>query len=157
MRRCAAAEVRSLVAAGVLLLAACGRSGPRATLPAPESRAALDADAAAARAVAAAFITAEAAGDAAADTLLAAEADFVSGGVRVATRPRLSGLTGTGTGVVESASIWIAGAVAWVVLAYRFEAASPGLDDRGRATLVLERQRAGWRIRHVHSSSVERW
>ena len=50
-----------------------------------------------------------------------------------------------------------AGAFAWVVMSYRFNGRVPQLSERARATVILEKQRAGWRIRHVHSSMVARW
>ncbi len=115
------------------------------------------ADAARAHDVAVAFLEAEAKGDAAADTLLAPGADFIMTGVRVTTRPRMAGLNGPGDAVVEEANLGVAGAFAWVVLGYRFNGRTPQLGERARATVILEKQRAGWRIRHVHSSMVERW
>jgi hypothetical protein len=114
-------------------------------------------DAASARAVAQAFLELEAAGDSAADTLLAAGADFLMTGIRVTARPRVAGVNGAGQASVEEASVGSAGAFAWVVFAYRIGARTPALSERARGTFVLERQRAGWRIRHVHTSMVERW
>ena len=104
-----------------------------------------------------AFLSLEARGNTAADTLLAPGADFIMTGVKVTTRPRLAGLNGPGETAVEESSAGIAGAFAWVVVGYRFSGRTGELNERGRATFVLEKQRAGWRIRHVHSSMVERW
>jgi hypothetical protein len=139
-------------------LAACTtHAAPSAGMPTLPARQELDVEAARARNVVAAFLAAEAQGDADADTLLATGADFILTGTRVRARPRLAGLVGPGTASIEEASTGVTGEVAWVVVAYRFEARTPDLSERARATFVLERQRAGWRIRHVHSSMVERW
>lgn len=150
MRRWARGSLGALA-----LLAACGgaRGGGGPTV----QTVSLDADAAAARALVAAFIAAEAALDAGADTMLSSGAEFVASGIAVASRPRLAGMTGPGLALVESGTTQLAGSFAWVVVVYRFESRTSALNDRGRATAVLEKQRAGWRIRHVHSSAVERW
>jgi hypothetical protein len=103
------------------------------------------------------FVAYEALGSAAADTLLAPGADFVLTGMRVTTKPRLAGLNGPGRAEVEEASMGLAGSFAWVVALYRFSGRTPELGERARATFILEKQRAGWRIRHVHSSMVVRW
>ncbi len=139
-------------------LAACTRPGaaPELTLS-TAPRASLDVEADAARAVIAAFVAAEAEADPGADTLLAPDAAFVAGGISVTVRPRLAALNGPGTALLEAVTTHVAGPMAWVVAVYRFDARTPALSDRGRLTVVLEKQRAGWRIRHVHSSSVERW
>ncbi len=73
------------------------------------------------------------------------------------TKPRLAGLNGPGQAVVEEASTGLAGNFAWLVVAYRFTGRTPDLAERARATFILEKQRAGWKIRHVHSSMVARW
>jgi len=114
-------------------------------------------DAAAARSVAQAFLELEAQGDSSADSLLAPGADFLMTGVRVVSRPRVAGVNGPGQAFVEEASTGAAGAIAWVVFGYRFTARTPALNERARGTFILEKQRAGWRIRHVHTSMVERW
>ena len=113
-------------------------------------------EAGAARAVVTAFIAAEAGGDPSADTLLATGADFVMQGIAVTGRPRLAALAGRGEAAIEEGRTQVAGSVAWAVVTYRFtaRAAEP---ERGRGTFVLERRPAGWRIRHVHTSWVERW
>ena len=143
----------------ILTLTACGRgTASRGLDPAPvTATATLGAEAAAARDAVTAFITAEAGGERGADTLLAAEADFIMTGIAVTQRPRLAGLNGPGQAVVEAATTRVGGALAWVTVVYRFESPIPDLNERGRGTFVLERQRAGWRIRHVHTSMVERW
>jgi hypothetical protein len=115
------------------------------------------AEAAGARAVVASFLAAEAAGTDAADTLLAPGADFIMTGLRVTTRPRLAGLNGPGSAAIDEAGTGLAGGFAWVVVAYRFTGRTPELGERARATFILEKQRAGWKIRHVHSSMVARW
>jgi len=139
-------------AAAAALLAGCAaRTTPVATAP-------LGVDpvreAAAVRAVAQAFITAEARGDAAADTLLAPGADFINSGIAVEARPRLAGVIGRGEALIESLRTEVSGALAWSVAVYRWTGAAGQIVQRGRATLVLERLDAGWRIRHVHSSAV---
>lgn len=131
-----------------------GDAAPRPAAPAGPGP--LGAEAAAARDVVAAFIAAEAA-EQDGDSLLAPGADFVMSGIAVTHSPRLAGLVGPGSASVEAASTNVGGAVAWVVVVYRFDARIPGLDGRARGTFVLEKQRAGWRIRHVHTSMVERW
>jgi hypothetical protein len=46
--------------------------------------------------------------------------------------------------------------VAWLVVIYQFT--KPGEQpERARGTFLLEKRTAGWRIRHVHTSWVERW
>lgn len=147
----------ALVAAG--LSGCAGRRAPSAAeapaeVPSPPDVAVLAAEA---RGVVTQFVAAEADGSAAADTLLATGADFLLTGVRVTTRPRLAGLNGPGRAVVEEASMGVAGSHAWAVVAYRFIGRTPDLAERARATFILEKQRAGWKIRHVHSSMVTRW
>jgi hypothetical protein len=144
-----------------LLCAGCAhhppRSAPFASDAGRTAATAIDADAEQAHAAAVAFLTEEARGNAAADTLLASGADFIMTGVKVSTKPRLAGLNGPGQAVVEEANLGVAGAFAWVVMTYRFTGRVPELSERARATVILEKQRAGWRIRHVHSSMVARW
>lgn len=155
MRRYARA---SPLAALLALAASCARSTtseqPALLVPAPGP---LGAEAAAARASVAAFLALEARGDPRADTLVEPDADFIMTGILVTTRPRLAGLTGPGEVTLETATTNVAGAVAWIVAAYRFEGRTPELATRARGTFVLEKQRAGWRIRHVHTSMVEGW
>ena len=148
---------RPLVPALAALFAlAC--AGRQHDTPGPEIQSAnLDRDASEARAAVNTFLTLEARGLPAADTLLSLGADFIITGVKVTTRPRLAGLNGPGETAVEEAATGLSGSFAWVVVGYRFEGRSPALNERARATFVLEKQRAGWRIRHVHSSMVERW
>jgi hypothetical protein len=129
------------------------RPAPAVTAPAWDAAA----DAAGARSVVSAFVAAEAEGAEGADTLLAPGADFIMTGVRVTARPRLAGLNGPGSASVEEAGTGVAGSFAWVVVSYRFAGRTPELAERARATFVLEKQRAGWKIRHVHSSMVVRW
>jgi hypothetical protein len=159
MRRCASAST------ALLLLALTAPAASAQRRPAPpvregqplvtQSSSQVDVDAA--RAAVAAFVSAEAQGGTGADTLLAPGADFILTGVKVHTRPRLAGLNGPGEATIEESGCSLAGAFAWVVINYRFAGRTTDLDERARATFVLERQRAGWRIRHVHSSMVERW
>jgi hypothetical protein len=150
MRPCRAAR-----ALGALALAACAaRSGP-----APASPLTFDpvSEAAAARAVTETFIAAEARGDEAADTLLAPGADFINSGVLVTLRPRLAAVIGRGEGTVEGVRTQLAGELAWVVAVYRWRGGAEESVGLGRATVILERRTAGWRIRHVHSSAVAPW
>ncbi len=100
----------------------------------------IEADAAQAQAAVQAFVLQEAQGNRSADTL-----------------PRLAGLNGQGEATIEESECSLAGGFAWVVVGYRFAGRTNDLDERARATFVLEKRRAGWRIRHVHSSMVERW
>jgi len=147
---------RASAPAALLLAAACAHGAPRiATIQGPAAN--LEADAAAARAAVNAFFTLEARLAPAADTLLASGADFTMTGLRVTARPRVAGFNGQGDVFVEEASAGVSGEFAWVELSYRFAGRTPDLAERARATIILEKQRAGWRIRHVHSSMVERW
>jgi hypothetical protein len=160
MRRCD-------VGIALLLLSLTARSARAQRRPSPPARegapivtqspSQIDADAAAAQAAVQAFVSEEAQGNRNADTLLATAADFILTGVKVRTRPRLAGLNGPGDATIEESECSIGGAFAWVVIGYRFAGRTTDLDERARATFVLEKQRAGWRIRHVHSSKVERW
>lgn len=139
-----------------LLAAAC--ASPQASAPAPQAAPAnLDVDAAAARAAVSAFLSLEARGSGDADSLLVPGADFIMTGVRVTARPRLAALNGPGDVMIEESSTGFAGSFAWVVVSYGFAGRTSDLADRARATFVLEKQRAGWKIRHVHSSMVARW
>jgi ketosteroid isomerase-like protein len=72
-------------------------------------------------------------------------------------RPRLAGVPGPGTGSVNDLHIQVAGDCAWAVAGYAWVGSDPEGAERGMATFVLQRRGAGWRIRHVHSSHVERW
>jgi len=130
------------------------RTGPPTVTQSPEQ---IDADADAARAAVQAFVSLEAQGNRDADTLLSTDADFILTGVKVHARPRLAGLNGIGEAAIEESDCTLAGAFAWVVIGYAFHGRTADLDERARATFVVEKQRAGWRIRHVHSSMVERW
>ena len=148
-------------AAGALLAAAvagCAARHPLPLLPATDAARAEGPDAAdVARQTVVLFLAAEADGGPAADTLLAPGAEFIMTGIRVSVRPRLAGLNGPGRVTIEEGSVGQAGSFAWVVVSYRFEGRTEALGERARATFVLEKQRAGWKIRHVHSSMVERW
>lgn len=153
MRRSAPASVLVL-----LLAAACSSGRAPAGGPAPEPQSAgLDIEVGQARAVVNAFLSLEARGLTAADTLLLPGADFIMTGTRVTAKPRLAGYNGPGDASVEDASAGLAGVIAWVIVGYRFTGRTADLSERARATFILEKQRAGWRIRHVHSSMVERW
>ena len=146
-------RVHAITGAFVFVLAACaGRPGPRPVLPYDPVR-----ETVLVRDVATGFIAGEARGDETADTLLVPGADFVMSGIPVTRRPRLAGVLGRGTATIEDLRTQLAGEFAWVVAVYRW--AEGGGDDveRGRATMILERRSAGWRIRHVHSSTVAPW
>jgi len=152
MRRWTRASASLLLAAA----AGCAHGAPRVTTV-EGPLASLEADAAAARAVVNSFLTQEARLAPTADTLLGPGADFIMTGLRVTARPRVAGFNGPGDVFVEEASAGVSGEFAWVVLSYRFAGRTADLAERARATIILEKQRAGWRIRHVHSSMVERW
>jgi hypothetical protein len=146
---------RAVRTAAAALLAGCaGHAAPVATAPlgVDPSR-----EAAAVRAVVEAFITTEARGDEAADSLLVPGADFINSGIVVDARPRLAAVIGRGDAMVESLKTEVSGALAWAVVGYRWSGAAGQIVQRGRATLVLERHEALWRIRHVHSSAVPPW
>ncbi len=144
----------ALAALALLPLTACaGHAPPPIPLLAPT----IGADVPAIRAAVTAFILGETQGDETVDTLLAPGADFVAGGVDVAQRPRLAGVPAPGTGAVDDLRIQVAGEYAWVVAGYGWMGRDPAGAERGVATFILERHPAGWRIHHVHSSSVARW
>jgi hypothetical protein len=141
-------------ALAALALTACVRRGPP---PVPLLTPTIGADVPAIRAAVTAFVVGEARGDESVDTLLATGADFVATGVVLTNRPRLSGVPAPGTGSVDDLRIQVAGDYAWVVAGYGWVGRNPDGAERGVATFILERQPAGWRIHHVHSSSVARW
>ena len=151
-----------LLAAAALAAGCAGRTAAPPATPADTTAPAAPAydiagEATAVRGVVSLFVSAEAENAASADTLLTPGADVLMTGVQVTTRPRLAGLNGPGRATVEEASTGLAGHFAWVVVRYRFSGRTPELAERARATFVLEKQRAGWKIRHVHSSMVARW
>jgi hypothetical protein len=114
-------------------------------------------DVPAVRAVVTAFVLEESRGAPGVDTLLAPGADFIVTGTRIATRPRLAGVPGPGTGSVEELRIQVAGDRAWASASYSWVGADPAGAEVGLATFILQRQPGGWRILHVHSSHVARW
>lgn len=138
----------------VALVACATRTSPRLVSPLGLDPAR---EAAAAREVAAAFIAAEARLEEAADTLLTPGADFINSGIAVQARPRLAAVVGRGDATIENLRTELVGELAWVVAVYRWTGAGGQLVERGRATMILERREAGWRIRHVHSSAVPPW
>jgi hypothetical protein len=152
---------RSARASALLTLALLAGACTRRTVPAPvpvvmSAGGSGLSEVATARATVAAFIAAEAAGDPAADTLLATGADFLAQGIAITNRPRLAAMLGRGDGAVVEARAQVAGSVAWLVVIYQFT--KPGEQpERARGTFLLEKRTAGWRIRHVHTSWVERW
>jgi len=137
-----------------LALAACA---PRAPAPLPTLPSTVGEDAAAVRAVVTAFIVGEARGDEGTDTLLAPGADLIVTGVPLTERPRLAGVSGPGTGTVRELRVEIAGDQAWAVAGYGWVGRDPSGEERALATFILQRFAGGWRIRHAHSSHVERW
>lgn len=146
----------SRVALAALALLGCAR--PPGIVMRPQVFAApFDEDATAIRAVVTAFVRGEARGDESVDTLLAPGTDFVSTGVLVTRSPRLAGMPGPGTGAAPDLHTRVTGDIAWVIASYTWVGDNPATGERGVATFVLQRQPAGWRIRHVHSSHVERW
>jgi hypothetical protein len=145
---------RAFLSATLLQLACASRSTP-AAISAPFADP--SAEVAAARSAALTFLLAEARGDPSSDTLLLTGADFIATGISVTSRPRLAGVVGRGTAEVVESRTEVAGLMAWSVLVYRWTGATPPRETRARATFLLERRPAGWRIRHVHSSTIESW
>jgi len=139
-----------------LALAACARPAGVLVRPTPVGTMPGD-DVAAVRAAVTAFVLGEARGEESVDTLLARGAEFVASGVPVANRPRLAGMAGRGLGSVVEFRGQVAGDVAWAVVAYTWQGEDPAGAEFARATFVLTRVPAGWRIHHVHASHVERW
>jgi len=152
MPRWAAVSAVALLAAA---LTACARQAP--VLRGPLVSGSPNDDLAALRAVVTAFVAGEARGDQGVDTLLASGADFVASGVPITNRPRLAGMPGRGLGAVLEFRGSVAGDAAWAVVAYRWQGEDPAGAELGRASFVLVRMPAGWRIHHVHASHVERW
>jgi ketosteroid isomerase-like protein len=103
------------------------------------------------------FIAAEARLDPAAETLLAAGADFIVTGRRREARPRLAAMIAPAEADVEEMKTQLAGELAWVVVLYRVTGRAPEDPQRARATFVLHRHGAAWRIAHAHSSQVPGW
>ena len=147
---------RSAAALAALAACACARPGAL-VVRAPLVAAAYGDEAAAIRAVVTAFVVGEAAGEESVDSLLAGGAQFIATGVHVTNRPRLAAVPGPGTGTVVELQSHVAGDVAWAIATYTWAGTNPLTGERGLATFVLQRLPAGWRILHVHASSVERW
>jgi len=148
-------SARWLAGLAAAALVACAGGG--LTVRAPLVAAAPGDDVSAIRAAVTAFVLGEARGDESVDTLLAAGADFIATGVQLTSRPRLAGFPGPGSGSVAALRIDVAGDLAWAVADYAWVGQDRAAGERGLATFVLRRLRAGWRIAHVHSSNVERW
>ena len=153
--RAARRRTAAALALGALALAGCA-SRPIATRT-PILSATVSDDVAAIRAAVTAFVLGEARGDQDVDTLLASGADFIVTGTAATNRPRLAGVPGTGTGSVGELSIQVAGDYAWAVANYGWVGENSAGGEVGRATFILQRLPAGWRIHHVHSSHVARW
>lgn len=115
------------------------------------------ADAAAVRRAVEEFVAAEARTDESADTLLAPGAEFVAMGVPATRRPRLAAMLERGEGDIEETRVEVGGGLAWATATYRWAPRGGGPAEIARATFVLQRMPAGWRILHVHSSWVEPW
>jgi hypothetical protein len=153
--RAAPRRAAAVLALGALALAGC-TSRPM-VLRTPILSATVSDDVPAIRAAVTAFVLGEARGDQDVDTLLASGADFIVTGTAAANRPRLAGVPGAGTGSVGELRIQVAGDYAWAVANYGWVGENPAGGEVGRATFILQRLPAGWRIHHVHSSHVERW
>ena len=145
----------AVLALGALALAGCA-SRPVATR-APILSATVSDDVPAIRAAVTAFVLGEARGEQGVDTLLASGAGFIVTGTAATNRPRLAGVPGAGTGSVGELRIQVAGDYAWAIANYGWVGENPASGAVGRATFILQRLPAGWRIHHVHSSHVERW
>ena len=153
--RAAPRRAAAVLALGALALAGCA-SGP-AVVRTQSLSATVSDDVPAIRAAVTAFVLGEARGEQDVDTLLASGADFIVTGTAAANRPRLAGVPGAGRGSVGELRIQVAGDYAWAVANYGWVGENPAGGEVGRATFILQRLPAGWRIHHVHSSHVERW
>jgi outer membrane murein-binding lipoprotein Lpp len=153
--RAARRRTAAALALGALALAGCA-SRPMASRT-PTLSATVSDDVPAVRAAVTAFVLGEARGEQTVDTLLASGADFIVTGTAATNRPRLAGVPGVGTGSVGELRIQVAGDYAWAIANYSWVGENPAGGEVGRATFILQRLPAGWRIHHVHSSHVARW
>jgi hypothetical protein len=153
--RAARRRTAAALALGALALAGC--AGHPVTIRTPTLSATVSDDVPAIRAAVTAFVLGEARDEQSADTLLASSADFIVTGTAATNRPRLAGVPGAGTGSVGELRIQVAGDYAWAIANYGWVGENPAGGEVGRATFILLRLPAGWRIHHVHSSHVARW
>jgi hypothetical protein len=145
-------EARRHLTLAPLLAAACVTQRTVATGPlrGPGAPAAVDD-------VVRAALRADAAGDAAADSLFAPGASIVAN-ARVRLRaPRLAGVGYGGHIVVAASSTTMEGRFAWVTLDYRWVNAEADNTAVGRATIVCQLVEGRWRIVHLHSSQPLPW
>ena len=102
-------------------------------------------------------LTADAAGDATADTLYAPDA-IVVGNARIRlAAPRFAGVSYGGRLNVAASAVTLEGRFAWVMVDYRWVGADPRQVEVGRATFICEQRGSRWKIVHAHSSQQLPW
>jgi len=102
-------------------------------------------------------ITADAAGDRAADTLYTPDAVVVANARARLRTPRFAGIGAGGHVAVAAASVMMQGHFAWATIDYRWVNSTQNQAEVGRATFICEEKREGWRIIHAHSSQLLPW
>jgi hypothetical protein len=138
---------RSATAIALALLGACApgaapRAGPMTVLGTTT-----DVDA-----LVRAALTHDATLDRAADSLYAPEAVVIANARLRFAAPRFAGVSYGGRVTVAAAAVTLQGGWAWAVVDYRWIGAQQA--EAGRATFVVVRRPAGWRIIHAHSSGL---
>jgi hypothetical protein len=102
-------------------------------------------------------LTLDAARDARADSLYAADAIVVANARVRQAAPRFAGVGMDGRVTVAATSVTLHGKFAWAMVDYRWFNVEQRQAEAGRATLVLEERPGGWRIIHAHSSQLLPW
>jgi hypothetical protein len=102
-------------------------------------------------------ITADAAGDRAADTLYTRDAVVVANARARLAAPRFAGVGVGGRVAVAAASVMLEGHFAWATIDYQWINDAHNQAEVGRATFVCEERPEGWRIIHAHSSQLLPW
>lgn len=103
-------------------------------------------------------LTLDAAGDRSADTLYASSALVVANGRARLAAPRFAGVGYGGRVTITTANVTIQGRFAWGMMDYRWFNLPQNQAEVGRVTFVCEnREAAGWKIVHLHSSQQLPW
>jgi hypothetical protein len=145
-------RVESAAAAALVVTACVTRAvgTPTVTLSGASSAAPVEA-------LVRAALLADAAGDAAADTLYAPGATVIANArVRLRT-PRFAGVGAGGRASVTAATATLEGRFAWVTLDYRWVNVEQRVAMVGRATVLCQQREGQWRIMHLHSSQPLPW
>ena len=140
--------MRAAIAAVTVLLAACaGQNQPAILTTTAMSDQAV-------RSIVRAALEADASG-APADTLYMLGATIVADGRVRVVNPRFAGIQRGGQISITGLQAEIASGLAWAITDYRWIANDRHTGAIGRATLILETLGSGWKIKHVHSSSIQ--